>query len=85
MAQPPVEQFVQFFVGYGEVLCPKALQILPESDKVCECGDQKTDILMEVWQFPHPISQPPVEQFSQFFLGCFGRCMSKNPPRFTKI
>ena len=34
MAQPPMDQCVQFFVGCGEGVCPKALQILPESDEV---------------------------------------------------
>ena len=63
-----MDQCVQFFVGCGEGVCPKALQILPESDKVCEHSGQKTDILMEVWQLPHPITQPPVEKFSQFFF-----------------
>ena len=56
MAQPPMDQCVQFFVGCGEGVCPKAPQILPESEKVCEHSGQKTDILMEVWQLPHPIS-----------------------------
>ena len=60
------------FVGCGEGVCPKALQILPESDEVCEHSGKKTDILMEVWQLPHPISQPPVAQFSQFFWDARG-------------
>ena len=74
-----------FFVGYGDGVCPKALQSLPESDEICEHGSQKTDILMEVQQLPHPISQPPVAQFSQYFLGCWGRSISINPPSFTRI
>ena len=66
------------------LLCPKALQILPESDEICEHGGQKTNILMEVQQLPHPISQPHVAQFLQF-LGCWGRSISINPPSFIRI
>ena len=46
MAQPQMDQCVQFFVGYGEGVCQKALQIVPESNEVYEHSDQKTDILM---------------------------------------
>ena len=72
IAQPPIDQYVHFFVGCGEGVCPKALQILPESDEVCEHSGQKTDILMEVWQLPHLISLPPLAQFSQLFFGMLG-------------